>query len=172
MNRFHKKGIYPVLIVLIALTSSPGRAEIYKWTDAEGNVHFADTPSVNTRAKPVELKSTINSYSGSTLPKFEYTPRNDKTPAHTNGNNKLPRLQPRQVIMYSAEWCGFCKKAKAYFKQKGIAYSERDIDKSTQAKKEYQSLGGGGIPLILVGNKRGTQRLSGFSTARFDAAYH
>lgn len=73
--------------------------------------------------------------------------------------------------MYSTVWCGFCKKAKAYFKKKSIAFSERDIEKSSQAKKEYQKLGGGGIPLILVGNRTGTQKISGFSVARFDKAY-
>lgn len=73
--------------------------------------------------------------------------------------------------MYSTVWCGFCKKAKAYFKQKGISFSERDIEKSTKAKQEYQKLGGGGVPLILVGNKAGTKKLSGFSIARFKTAY-
>ena len=73
--------------------------------------------------------------------------------------------------MYSTKWCGFCKKAKAYFIQKGIAYSERDIEISPQAQEEYQRYGGGGVPLILIGNKQGTQRLSGFSIARFAAAY-
>ena len=172
MIRLRKKGCYPALSLLLALIATPAQAEIYKWTDTEGNLHFSDNPSAAPRAKPVELKSTINSYNGSSLPTFEYTPRANKTPAHGNSRNKLPRLRPRQVIMYSAEWCGYCKKAKAYFKQKGIAFSNRDIDTSTQAKKEYQSLGGGGIPLILVGNKSGTQRISGFSVRRFDAAYH
>lgn len=144
-------------------------AEIYKWIDAEGNVHFSDKKSATENARPVQLKSGINSYNSSSLPTFEY--RRDKAQKTPAGRQKLPRLRPRQVIMYSTEWCGFCKKAKDYFRQKGIAFSERDIEKSAQAKKEYQALGGGGIPLILVGNKQGTRKLSGFSTARFDVAY-
>lgn len=171
MIHTRKKGLYPALSLLLALIALPAGAEIYKWTDARGNVHFSDTPPARVKARAVELKSSINSYNGNALPKFQNTSRTDKTPVRGSGNT-LPKLRPRQVIMYSAEWCGFCKKAKAYFKQKGIAYAERDIDKSTQAKKEYQSLGGGGIPLILVGNKNGTQKISGFSSARFDAAYH
>lgn len=165
-----KNGFYPALITFLVLITPPVEAEIYKWIDAEGNVHFSDKKSARSNAKLVQLKSSINSYNGSSIPKFEYTPRANKKIVPRN--KKLPKLRPRQVIIYSTIWCGFCKKAKAYFKQKGIAFSERDIEKSTQAKKEYRSLGGGGVPLILVGNKTGTKKISGFSIARFDAAYH
>ena len=159
------------LVILYGCLLTPALAEIYKWVDADGNIHFSDQPSGKQNARPVELKSTINSYNGSSLPQFEYSPPEKKkttTPAKTG---KLPKLKKGQVIMYSTVWCGYCKKAKAYFKQKGIAFSERDIEKSKQAEKEYRSLGGGGVPLILVGGKQGTQRLSGFSVTRFDNAY-
>lgn len=169
MNISRKYGFFPAVILLCSLPTYPALAEIYKWTDAEGNIHFSDKKTTNSNAESVQLKSSINSYNGSSLPKFEYTPRSKKK-SHSHGN-KPPKLRPRQVVMYSTVWCGFCKKAKAYFKQKGIAFSERDIETSAQAKKEYQSLGGGGVPLILVGNKTGTQKINGFSIARFDAAY-
>lgn len=169
MNYSWKNRFYPALITFLLLVSPPLGADIYKWTDTEGNVHFSDKKSATSNAKPVQMKSSINSYNSSSIPKFEYTPRTNKKVV--TRNNKLPKLGPRQVIMYSTVWCGFCKKAKAYFKQKSIAFSERDIEKSTQAKKEYQQLGGGGIPLILVGNKTGTKKISGFSIARFDQAY-
>lgn len=157
-----------VLITCISIT--PLKAEIYKWTDAEGNVHFSDKRSAANRARPVQLKSTINSYDGRSLPELNAPakPRRKKT---VSAKAKLPRLTPRQVIIYSTVWCTYCKKAKAYFREKGIVYSEKDIEKSPQAQKEYQSYGAGGVPLILVGNKKGTRKLSGFSIARFDAAY-
>ena len=168
MDRLYRKGLIIGLIVSACLTLAVARAEIYKWVDADGNVHFSDQKS-STRAKPVELKATINSYNGSTLPTFERNTNNRNLPP--SKDHKLPSLAPKQVVMYSTVWCGFCKKAKDYFKQKGIAYTEKDIEKSAPAKKEYQSLGGGGIPLILVGHQQGTRKLSGFSTTRFDVAY-
>ena len=172
MHPSWKNGFYPSLLVLFALATYPVSAEIYKWIDAEGNVHFSDKQPARTNAKPVQLKSSINSYDSTSIPKFEYTPNTKRKPVNKTKSNKLPKLRPRQVIMYSTVWCGFCKQAKAYFKQKGIAFAERDIEKSPQAKQEYQSLGGGGVPLILVGNKSGTKKLSGFSIARFNTAYH
>ncbi len=160
--------IFAMLWVLAA--TSPTVAEIYKWTDAEGNTHFSDKQMAKPNAAPVQLKSPINRYPSGSAPKFEYSPGHNKK-IHAKGS-QLPKLRKGGVILYSTVWCGFCKKAKAYFKQKGIAFSERDIEKSKQANKEYRALGGGGVPLILVGNKKGTQKLSGFSIARFDAAYH
>ena len=159
------------LVILYSCLHTPALAEIYKWVDADGNVHFSDQQSGKQNARPVELKSTINSYNGSSLPKFEYSPPAKKKTTKPAKAGKLPKLRKGQVIMYSTVWCGYCKKAKAYFKQKGISFSERDIEKSKQAEKEYRSLGGGGVPLILVGGKQGTQRLSGFSVTRFDNAY-
>lgn len=156
-------------MLMSMLMSLSAHAEIYKWVDAEGNVHFSDKGSAADKARPVQLKSSINSYNGSSMPTFEYKAKNRQAAGRQQA--KLPRLGPKQVVIYSTVWCGFCKKAKAYFRKRGIAFTEKDIEKSPQAKKEYQSLGAGGVPLILVGNKQGTRKLSGFSIARFDAAY-
>ncbi|MBS1189755.1 MAG: Glutaredoxin [Rhodocyclaceae bacterium] len=30
--------------------------------------------------------------------------------------------------LYSASWCGYCRKAKAYLGERGIPYQEIDID--------------------------------------------
>ena len=169
MKRHLKNGSCLAFSLLLLSALNLTHADIYKWTDAAGNVHFSDKQAATANADQVQLKSTINSYNGNSIPKFEYTPASKQK--NRTKDNKLPKLRPRQVVIYSTVWCGYCEKAKAYFKQKGIAFSERDIEKSTQARKEYQSLGGGGVPLILVGNKTGTKKISGFSIARFDAAY-
>jgi glutaredoxin len=54
-----------------------------------------------------------------------------------------------------------------YFRRHGIDYVEHDIERSPEGRAEYQRLGGGGVPLILIGE----QRMSGFSEARFDSLY-
>jgi glutaredoxin len=69
--------------------------------------------------------------------------------------------------MFSAEWCGFCRKARRYFKANGVTFRERDIEKDAAARREYERLGGNGLPLILVGD----QRLSGFSEDGFRRLY-
>jgi len=66
--------------------------------------------------------------------------------------------------MYSTSWCPHCKRARAYFAQNGIAYQDIDVEKSESGKRDFARLGGGGVPLILVGGKA----MRGFDPARMD----
>ena len=44
------------------------------------------------------------------------------------------------VILYATDWCGYCKKVKQIFAQKGVAYKEFNIETSSQSKKEFKAL--------------------------------
>ena len=66
------------------------------------------------------------------------------------------------VKMYATDWCPYCRQARAYFARHAIPYTELDIEKSPSARFEYDSIGGRGIPLILVGS----ERINGFSEPR------
>ncbi len=120
--------------------SQPLLAEIYKWTDAEGNIQFSDSAPSNQIAKKIKLE--INSIS---IPKIS---------THSNST-----ATSRRVVIYTTDWCGYCKKAKKFMRKNNIAFSEYDIEKSARAKREYDRLNGHGVPLIVVGKKT----LSGFS---------
>lgn len=58
-----------------------------------------------------------------------------------------------QVVMYSTDWCGYCKQARSLFKSASIAYREYDIETSAEGLKQYQALGGRGVPLIIINGK-------------------
>jgi len=68
----------------------------------------------------------------------------------------------REVTIFTTRSCGYCRQAKAFFKQRGIAFDELDIDISAFAKAEFERLKGRGVPLIVV---RG-QVINGFSKRR------
>lgn len=55
-----------------------------------------------------------------------------------------------EVVLYSTEWCGYCKLTREFFAANGIRYTERDIEKSSAALAEHRKLGGRGVPLIVV----------------------
>lgn len=71
-----------------------------------------------------------------------------------------------KVVLYSASWCPYCAKAKEYFAANKIAYTEMDIEKSPVAKQQYEQLGGGSIPKVLIGDRM----IVGFIPSAFDAA--
>jgi glutaredoxin len=73
---------------------------------------------------------------------------------------------PRQasVTMYSAAWCGVCKKARAFLSGEGIPFVEKDIEKDPSAAEELRAkaaaagVATGGVPMFDVGG----QVLGGF----------
>jgi glutaredoxin len=68
------------------------------------------------------------------------------------------------VVMYSTKWCPYCHRAREYFKRHSIDYVEHDIEASAEKLAEFRKLGGRGVPLILLGDKR----LEGFSASSFN----
>lgn len=70
---------------------------------------------------------------------------------------EAPKQRP--VIMYSAAWCGVCKKAAKFLDENKIAYTEKDIEKDPKAaadlKAKAQKAGVqiGGVPVFDVGGK-------------------
>lgn len=134
------------IIALCALSVCiPASAQqIYRVVGADGRVQYTDKPPAGAQAAPVE--SRINSYSG--VPTV-------------SGTAPAAATRP-EVKMFATDWCPYCRKAQAYFAQRGIRYTHVDIEKSDAARAEYQRLGGRGVPVILVG----TQRMNGFSEER------
>jgi glutaredoxin len=138
-----------LLFALLALLPLICSAEIYKWTDENGRVHFGDKAQSAEGAEQLSLKIT-------TYESVSY----ESAPAAADADSK-------RVVMYSASWCGYCRQARNYFQQNGINYVERDIEKSPSARRAYDALGGNGVPVILVGDKR----MNGFSVPGFQGIY-
>ena len=139
-----------LIVALIALYSTAAICEIYKWTDGSGRVHFSDKKPAQANAEQVRVQ--INSYTNVT---YQLVPA--QSAISTNKN----------VVIYSTEWCGYCKKAKAYFAAHDITYIDYDIEHSTEAKENYDAIGGRGVPIIFVGQSR----MNGFSAEGFDYLY-
>ena len=138
-----------ILIISTLLFAIGVSAEILKWTDSDGRVHFGDKPPPGAETSIVEVR--INTYESPNIEALQEI------------------LNPKdKVVMYSAVWCGVCKKAKKYFRENNIPYKDYDIDKSSKGKKDYKKLGAKGVPVILVGKKR----LNGFSAATFESIYN
>ena len=144
------------LLLFSFILSSLSYAEIYKWVDDDGGVHFGDKKPDAGPAE--EIKLEINTYTHVTFDTLDAADKSE-TPAI----GKKPK-----VIMYSASWCGYCKKARKYFKKNRIAFTEYDVEKNEKARKKYKKLGATGFPVILVGKKR----MNGFSEKGFERIYN
>ena len=70
---------------------------------------------------------------------------------------------PKQVLMYSTSWCGYCSKARNYFIKNKITFLDYDIETDERAGRMHDLLGGGGVPLIIYNGKM----MHGFSENKF-----
>lgn len=70
------------------------------------------------------------------------------------------------VVMFAAEWCGYCDQARAYLVRNQVNFLEIDIDSSTDANRQWREAGGRGVPLTFIGE----QRMAGFSAQAYGQA--
>lgn len=54
------------------------------------------------------------------------------------------------VLIYSSETCGYCHKAKEFFKKNGVVYTQKDVNTDPTAQSELANMGAKGVPVIIV----------------------
>lgn len=59
-----------------------------------------------------------------------------------------------RVVLFSTEWCAYCKKQRAFFERHNIPYLEINPEKSATTRAIYDALEGDGFPLTYVGYQR------------------
>lgn len=147
-----------VLLASMLALATAASADVYKWTDERGKPHYGDRPPDEVKAQRVEIR--IPSYDG---------------PVQVQDWRAILLRKPAPsaadvatVTMYSTSWCPHCKRARAYFAQKGIRFTEIDVEKSAAGRRDYEALGASGVPVILVGDKM----MRGFSPEGFERLLH
>lgn len=134
---------WPALVfLLLSVIVLEARAEIYKVVGADGKVSYTDKEPQSEKAEKLKIQTYTGSPSVSSL-----------------------AGAVRRVTLFSAQWCGSCRNAKAYMTSHNIAFEEWDIDKSDYARAKMNEFGTKAIPVILVGN----QKMVGFSPESFEA---
>ena len=64
----------------------------------------------------------------------------------------LYSLKPAQIVMYAAEWCPDCRRAKFFFKRKKIDVLEVDVNADKKAEEFVKELNNGfrSVPTIIL----------------------
>ena len=144
-----------LLALLACVFAAAASGQVYKWTDSSGKTHYGDSPPDGAQSQ--QLKIDVRSHEGPAQVTDWAAILRKKSPVASAASHS--------ITMYSTSWCPHCKRARMYFAERGIAYEEIDIEASEKNKRDFKELGGGGVPLIIVGDKA----MRGFDPKRMDA---
>lgn len=131
----------PSLLLLTLLIGLSANAEtLYRWTDAQGHIHFSDQPPAGT--KKVQTK------------KYGAEAR---ATAAASGNNSVT------ATLYVTTTCGTpCDSAREYLNRRGIVYTVRDPARDKDANQTLRANGDSArVPTLMLDN----DKLEGFSEA-------
>lgn len=77
-----------------------------------------------------------------------------------------------EIVVFGASWCGACRQAESYLRERGVAFVERDIEQDPAARQDMMrraraaGISANGIPIIDI---RG-RVLQGFDAGAIDRA--
>ena len=153
-----------ILVYFFVFLAVAAQAEtLYKVVGPDGKTTYTDRPPTDAKSKTTTLQ----------FADAPSTPLPDsvlKYQAALQKSMQSRLAQARNVnaigatTLYSASWCGYCKKAKAYLRANGIRYSEFDIDTADGGVAYFEAGGRRGVPLLLADGKR----IEGFSDGSYD----
>lgn len=147
-----KRGA-PLGLALLLCAAGAG-AQMFKWTDAKGVVHFSDQPPAGKDSK-VELKSYASGVNRVELP---------------YSLAEAARTNP--VTLYTTADCEACDQGRAMLRQRGIPFAEKTVNSNDDQQKLKDAGSAGQLPLLLVGsNQRIGFESGGWNQALTEAAY-
>jgi len=164
-----------ILIILIhILTLGISSAEIYKWVDENGVTHYSDSPTQNIPGTTENENDEIQSAdpaSADTPPLPDETQKGTLSPDFFNILNETQgnavAVNTPTVEIYETSWCGYCKKAKNFFRSRGIDFVTYDIEKDPQAARRMRSLTKRlAVPFVVING----QGISGYAVAEYERA--
>lgn len=60
---------------------------------------------------------------------------------------------PSKVAVFVTSWCPYCKAVERFLKENQVKYTRYDIENDPKGSKLYYQLGGGGVPVVIVGTR-------------------
>ena len=121
-----KPGIALLPLVLMLLATSP-EAATYRWVDAQGKVHYTDSPPPDNAAATRELNTASPAPAQPDLPK---------------------------VVLYSIPGCDGCDAAREYLTGRGVPFTEINVVEDREAQQAMKDrVGALAVPTLLVGEK-------------------
>jgi glutaredoxin len=144
------RRMLPVLLLAGAAAHLPAAAQMYKWTDAHGTVHYTDTPP------PAQKASRIKAPAAGAA---------DKAPLPYELARAV-KASPVTLYTTTQSACAGCDQGRTLLRARGIPYTEKTVD-TDEDKEQLRKLAGAlDLPLLAVGSRT----VAGFQDAAWQDA--
>lgn len=138
------------ILMAALLTGSAASAQVYRWTDENGKVHFGDAPSPSG-ARKVEKQQA----------------RSTTAPTASEPYVLQVARKSNPVSLYTSPDCGAgCNDARDYLNKRGIPFTEISVTNNAKIDELKKVSGGSGVPAMLVGKSVH----KGFEVGMYEAA--
>jgi len=157
----HLVGFIVLAVNGVALSTSASADTVYKAVGPDGEVTYTDKPPADrARASTLEFHNLPSSPLPAQVLRFRE--QLEKSAQGRINAARAPRAG--DVALFTASWCGHCRRAKAHLAAAQISYVEYDIENVDGMRAFIGAGGGGGVPLLLAGDKR----VQGYSAAAYE----
>jgi glutaredoxin len=134
--------------------AASGKRVFYQWTDERGSVRFAQSLEevpARWRAQAGRVEVDVSAYT-------KAAPAGRASSAYAKASH--------DITIYTAPWCGWCRKTIAFLDERGVAYVNKNIEADDDYADELaEKSGGHSIPFVEID---GTQ-IRGFNPAKMAA---
>ncbi|MEJ5212140.1 MAG: glutaredoxin family protein [Burkholderiales bacterium] len=141
----------PLWLFLLTLVLAPmAGAELYRWVDRDGKVHYSDSPPPPGARQVEEKRVPANTASGGDLP---YATRR--------------AAEAFPVTLFVSDCGEPCTQARAHLSRRGIPYTARNpAANQADADALAKLVSSPQVPVLVVGKRP----LTGYDAAAWDAA--
>ena len=150
-----------VCFLSLALIMSAAADTVYKAVGPDGEMTYSDKPPSNrARTDTLEFRNLPSSPLPAHVLRFR-----EQLEKSAEGRISAARTTPgEKPVLFTANWCGHCKRAKSHLAAAQISYVEYDIENVDGMRAFVTAGGSGGIPLLVAGDRR----IQGYSAPAYD----
>ena len=130
----------------------------YQFVDARGQVRFVESLD----DVPEALRARVGFVKMASAPPL--SPDDARRARAAQVGSGAGGSVASRAVLYAADWCGACRKAKRYLVERAVDFEERNIDVPRFAEELLRKTGERGIPVLEAGGRI----LTGFSEPLYD----